>query len=92
MHIFNMLVICVKFQTECLKTLRGVDYTILLPLTETSTLNCLSQKCRNIVKYYFIACKKSHAYLQYAYNICAKFQTECLKTQGGVDSTNHIEA
>ena len=23
-----------KFQNECLKTLRGVDYTILLPLTE----------------------------------------------------------
>ena len=57
MHIFNMLVICVKFQTECLKTLRGVDYTILLPLTETYTLNCLSQKCRNIVKNYFIAAK-----------------------------------
>ena len=26
---------CAKFQNECLKTLRGVDYTILLPLTET---------------------------------------------------------
>ena len=24
-----------KFQNECLKTLRGADYTILLPLTET---------------------------------------------------------
>ena len=24
-----------KFQNECLKTLRGVDYTILLPLTKT---------------------------------------------------------
>ena len=24
--------ICAQFQTECLKTLRGVDYTILLPL------------------------------------------------------------
>ena len=89
MNIFNMLVICVKFQTECLKTLRGVDKTISLPLTETLTLNCPSQKCRNIVKNYYIACKKSHAYLQYA---CAEFQTECLKTQTGVDYTNHIEA
>ena len=26
---------CAKFQNECLKTLRGVDYTILLPLNET---------------------------------------------------------
>ena len=26
---------CAKFQNECLKTLSGVDYTILLPLTET---------------------------------------------------------
>ena len=26
---------CAKFQNECLKTLRGIDYTILLPLTET---------------------------------------------------------
>ena len=26
---------CAKFQNECLKTLKGVDYTILLPLTET---------------------------------------------------------
>ena len=26
---------CAKFQNECLKTLREVDYTILLPLTET---------------------------------------------------------
>ena len=26
---------CAKFQNECLKTLIGVDYTTLLPLTET---------------------------------------------------------
>ena len=26
---------CAKFQIDCLKILRGVDYTILLPLTET---------------------------------------------------------
>ena len=26
---------CAKSQNECLKALRGVDYTILLPLTET---------------------------------------------------------
>ena len=29
----------------------------------------------------------SHAYLQYAYNICAKFQTDCLKTLGEADYT-----
>ena len=26
---------CAKVQNECFKTLRGVDYIILLPLTET---------------------------------------------------------
>ena len=26
---------CAKFQNKCLKTLRGVDYAILLPPTET---------------------------------------------------------
>ena len=38
---------------------------------------------------------QSHAHLQYAYNICAKFQIDCLKTLGGVDYTNllpNIEA
>ena len=84
MHIFNMLVICVNFQTECLKTLRGVDYTSFYLLLKPKLLIVY-------VKNYFIASKKWHAYLQYAYNICAKFQTECLKTQGGVDYTNHIE-
>ena len=68
MHIFNMLVISI----ECLKTLREVDYTILLPHTETLPQNCLSQKCRNFVKNYFLACKMSYAHLQYAYSICVK--------------------
>ena len=79
--------ICAKFQTECLKTLRGVDYTILLPLVKTNLKIVL-------VKNPFLACKRSHTYLQYAYNICAKFQINCLKTLGGVDYTNllpHIE-
>ena len=31
---------------------------------------------------------KSYAHLQYAYNICEKFQIDCLKTVGGVDYTN----
>ena len=47
---------CAKFQNECLKTLRGVDYPILLPLTETQPENCLSPKCRNFVKNNFLAC------------------------------------
>ena len=86
---------CAKFQNECLKTLRGVDYTILLPLTETQPENRLSQKCCNFVKNYFRACLKSHAHFQYANNICEKFQIDCLKTLGGVDYTNllpNIEA
>ena len=47
---------CAKFQNECLKTLRGVDYTILLPLNETEPENRLSPKCRNFVKNNFLAC------------------------------------
>ena len=39
---------------------------------------------------------KSHMHiLQYASNICEKFQIDCLKILGGVDYTNllpHIEA
>ena len=35
MHIFNMLLIAVQSFKMSLKTLRGIDYTILLPLTET---------------------------------------------------------
>ena len=57
--------------------------------------NCLSPKCRNFVKNDFLACEKTHADLQYAYSICAKFQIDCLKTLGGVDYTNllpNIEA
>ena len=40
------------------------------------------------VKIYFIACKKPHANFQYAYNICAKFKIDCLKTLGVVDYKN----
>ena len=29
--------------------------------------------------------KKTRAHLQYAFDSCAKFQNECLKTQKGVD-------
>ena len=78
-----------------LENLRRVDYTILVPLTETEPENRLSPKCRNFVKNDFFACEKSHAHLQYAYNNCEKFQTDCLRTLGGVVYTNllpNIEA
>ena len=42
------------------------------------------------VKNYFLACKNSHAHLQYVYNICAKFQIDCLKTLGGVITQTFI--
>ena len=35
-----------------------------------------------------IKSEKSHAHPQYAYNICAKFQIDCLKTLIGIDYTN----
>ena len=49
---------CAKFQNECLKTLRGVDYTILLPLNETLPENRLSLKFRNFVKMIFLPAKR----------------------------------
>ena len=73
-----------------MKTLGGVDYTNWLPHIEVQPEYCLSPKCRNFVKNYFLICLKSHAYLQYAYNICAKFPIDCLKTLGGVDYTNWL--
>ena len=36
----------------------------------------------------FSICKVSQAHLQYAYNICTKFQIDCLKTLGGVEYAN----
>ena len=35
----------------------------------------------------FFVREKSHAYVQYACNICAKFQINFFKTLGGVDYT-----
>ena len=60
-HLQYACIICAKFQTDCLKTLRGVDYAVLRPLTQTLPQNCLSQKCRNFVKSYFLPKEKSHA-------------------------------
>ena len=58
--------ICAKFRIDCLKTLGGVDHTNLLPHIEAQTQNCLSRKCRNFIKNYFLSCKKVNAHLQYA--------------------------
>ena len=38
-------------------------------------------------KIIFSSAKISNAHLQHAYNICAKFQIDCLKTLEGVDYT-----
>ena len=40
------------------------------------------RKFRNFVKKYLFVYKKSHAYLQYTFNICAKFQINRLKIVG----------
>ena len=69
-----------SFQIYCLKTLGEVDYTNLLPHIEALPQNRLRRKCRNFVKNYFLACKKSHTHLQYAYNICVKSQIDCVRT------------
>ena len=46
----------------------------------------MSLFCQNL----FFVFKKSHAHPQYACNICAKFQIDCVNTLGGVDYTNFL--
>ena len=57
-------------------------------ILETNVWNVKVQNYSNFVKNYIFVCKKTHAQLQYAFNSCAKFQNECLKTLRGVDYTN----
>ena len=57
------------------------------PIFTHDPQQCQSQNCSNFVKSYIFECKKTHAHLQYAFNSCAKFQNECLKTLRGVDYT-----
>ena len=45
-----------------------------------------NQICTNFVKIIFFV-QKTHAHLQYAFNNCAKFQNEYLKTLRRVDYT-----
>ena len=52
---------------------------------ETNVLN-VSQNC-SFVKNDIFVCKKSHAHLKYACNICAKVQVECVKILRGADYT-----
>ena len=43
----------------------------------------LQQFCKKL--FFCVQKKTTHAHLQYAFNSCAKFQNECLKTLRGVD-------
>ena len=51
MHIINIFVTSVQFQTDCLKTLGVVAYTNLLPYTEVLLQNCLLLKMPSILFY-----------------------------------------
>ena len=85
---------CAKFQTACLKTLGGVDYTNFLPHIKAKPQNCPSRQCCNFGNF-FSSQKKAHANLQYTNNISVKFQIHCLNILQGVDHINllpHIEA
>ena len=55
--------ICATLQIDCLKTLRRVDYTNLLPNIEAQPQNCLSSKRRNIFQELFFLLKKSHTHM-----------------------------
>ena len=62
MHILNMLEISVHSFKLCLKSLRRVDYTILLPLTETSKLIVLVKNAVMLSKIIFSPAK-SHMHV-----------------------------
>ena len=93
MHIFNMLITSV----QCFKLIAWKLWEELITQTATPYW-CLTwklSKSKIFVKNYFLVYLKPHAHLQYAYNICAKFQIDNLKTLVGVDYTNllpNIEA
>ena len=69
----------------------ALEFSTLLEVTEAGTIHVhasctMPTRCtpvlfgflpRNFVKDDFLACLKSHAHLPFAYNICAKFQTDC---------------
>ena len=52
-------------------------------ILETNVWN-VKVKIAVILSKIIFCVQKTHSHLQYSYNICAKFQIDCLKTLGGV--------
>ena len=50
----------------------------------------MSEMTKSKLQNYIFVYKKSHVHLHYAFNICAKFQNECLKTQRGVEKLHNL--
>ena len=96
MYIFNMLEIYVhSFKLNAWKLWEELITQSCYPLLKPYLKIVRVKKAVILSKNYFLACIKSHAYLQYAYNICTKFIIDCLKPLGEADYTNllpHIEA
>ena len=79
-----------RFEKDPLKTVGEVDYTNSIPYNAKICLKWLSSKGRNSVKINSRSNKNPHAHLKYVPNMYAKFETDPLKTVGGVDYTNSI--
>ena len=96
MHIFNMLLIAVQsFKMNAWKPWEELITQSYYLLLKPSLKIIKVHNAVILSKIIFLSKIKSHAHLQYAYNIREKFQIDCLKTLGGVDYTNllpNIEA
>ena len=84
-HLQCLCNIFAKFQVICLKTVGGVDYTDSV-YGQGKISMCLKAVIffKNDINLF----KTAHVHLQYIYNICVKFQRNCLKAAGGVDYIN----
>ena len=60
-----------------------VDYTNLS--------SCISRNFVKKKRFFFSFLKRKSAHLQFVSYNCAKFETDCSKTVGGVDYTNFFE-
>ena len=96
MHIFNMLITSVQsFKLIAWKLWEELITQTCCPILKPNLKIVEVQNAVILSKIIFLPARSHMHIFQYAYNICAKFQIDCLKTLGGVDYTNllpHIEA
>ena len=80
----------VKFEEHSFKTVRGVNYTYLIPYRAEKAAKMIRFKMPKLVKIHSSSIQNPHAHFQYAYNMFAKFDRHPLKTVGEVSYTRSI--